>query len=333
MDDVRIFIPTRDSEKWIAGFLDAYREAGVEPLYVVDSRSADRTLSILREKGADVIEFLPSDDFAEAGMIEFGARSAGTRWVLRFDDDEFPSRSLLNWIGNKSNFAGCSAWSISCRELSCFEGELVYSQWPTRTDISDGVHFNGMARLWEAAKVSYVEKIHSCGFEAPSKLGQAPDGVFFAHFNNVLRSLPERLAKIRRYAERDRSLAWRFADECLPELTDPELHAFTSEGIEEFREFVHRLLRPGLVRDDCLSPDEHRLLAAESQRWMAEVIRAARGTIAQHREEIGALRTTVPLFESGIRIIAELTCTIGRQTGSPALQKRGAALWNISRKR
>ncbi|MBU3890835.1 hypothetical protein [Methylosinus sp. KRF6] len=37
-------------------------------------------------------------------MIEVGAKSAGTPWVLRLDDDEFPSRGLLNWAKEYSEF-------------------------------------------------------------------------------------------------------------------------------------------------------------------------------------------------------------------------------------
>jgi hypothetical protein len=302
MDEPRIFIPTRDSEKWISEFLDAYRQAGVEPLYIVDDRSCDRTLAILREKGAEVVEFLPSGNFAEAGMVEFGAKRAGTHWVLRLDDDEFPSQTLLHWMKDKANLAGYAAWSISRRELSLHDGALVYSRWPTRVDIADGVHFNGQARLWEARAVSYIEKIHSCGFELPTKLGRAPEDACFAHFNNVLRGLPERLAKICRYAEWDRSLAWRFADESLPELTDSELHAFSAKGIEEFEALARRTFSSVPLSDEILSLEERRLLAVESQRWMAEVIRAAQGTIARHHEEAEALRDTVPLLGLVIRL-------------------------------
>ncbi|TRL36722.1 glycosyltransferase [Methylosinus sporium] len=333
MNEPRIFIPTRDSGKWISEFLDAYRRAGVEPLYVVDDRSCDRTLSILRDKGAEVVEFRPSADFAEAGMVEFGARRAGTRWVLRLDDDEFPSQALLHWMKDTANLAGYAAWSISRRELSWRNDALVYSQWPTRIDIADGVHFNGQLRLWEASGVSYIEKIHSCGIEPPSKFGRAPAGICFAHFNNLLRSLPERLEKVRRYAAWDQSLAWRLADESLPELTDSALHFFNSEGVEEFEALALRTRASDAFSDGCLTLEEQRLLAVESQRWMGEVIRAAQGTVARHRAEAAALRAAVPLLGPAIRVIAECYCTAGRLSGSTALQSRGAALWNLSRER
>ena len=100
MPRFKVLIPTRDSARWIGIFLDAYRKVGIELFYVLDTRSADSTLDILRRKQADLIPFAPSADFAEAGMLEFGARHAGVDWLLRVDDDEFPSRALLRWISS-----------------------------------------------------------------------------------------------------------------------------------------------------------------------------------------------------------------------------------------
>jgi Glycosyl transferase family 2 len=100
MPRFKVLIPTRDSARWIGIFLDAYRKVGIEPFYVLDTRSADSTLDILWRKQADLIPFAPSADFAEAGMLEFGARHAGVDWLLRVDDDEFPSRALLRWISS-----------------------------------------------------------------------------------------------------------------------------------------------------------------------------------------------------------------------------------------
>ena len=88
----RIMIPTRDSARWIAAMLHRYRALGEEPLFICDTRSVDDTRRLLDELGAEVHECTPSADFAEAGMIEFGSRASGASWILRLDDDEFPTR-------------------------------------------------------------------------------------------------------------------------------------------------------------------------------------------------------------------------------------------------
>jgi len=92
MPSLKVVIPTRDSARWIGTFLNAYRRLGVEPIYIVDTRSEDATLNILRDMLAVLIPFTPSGPFAEAGMVEFGSRQAGAEWVLRLDDDEFRRR-------------------------------------------------------------------------------------------------------------------------------------------------------------------------------------------------------------------------------------------------
>ena len=62
----QIVIPTRDSARWIAPFLKAYRNLGVEPLYLVDSRSVDDTAQILQSMQAQIKFVTPTFDRVES---------------------------------------------------------------------------------------------------------------------------------------------------------------------------------------------------------------------------------------------------------------------------
>ena len=57
-------------------------------------------------------ECTPSADFAEAGMIEFGSRASGASRILRLDDDEFPTRRLLDWARRESAAPRFDAYRI-----------------------------------------------------------------------------------------------------------------------------------------------------------------------------------------------------------------------------
>jgi len=153
----RVTIPTRDSARWIGQVLGAYRRMGVEPLYIVDARSRDGTFELLQEASADCIPFTPHGDIAEAGMIEFGAKAAGTEWVLRLDDDEFPSQKVLDWVAKVGTRSSRPFWGLSRRDVSLRDEGFVYSQWPAR-NVWTGDRFclNAQLRLYRANSVRYI---------------------------------------------------------------------------------------------------------------------------------------------------------------------------------
>ena len=231
----RIFIPTRDSARWVGIFLDAYRRLGVEPLYVVDARSTDGTLDLLREKGADCVVFTPGGDFAESGMIEAGARAAGGGWLLRLDDDEFPSRALVDWIGARTGSLN-QVWQISRRELYREpDGAIVYSRAPTRYPSvwrEDFLH--PQPRFFHAGRVRFIEQVHTCGYEDAKFFDFAPEQAFIIHCNCLLRTPAERFAKMARYEAIRPGGAFIVADECLPEIFPASHHDAGRDGLEEF---------------------------------------------------------------------------------------------------
>jgi glycosyltransferase involved in cell wall biosynthesis len=177
-----VYIPTKNSIRWIGIFLKRYRELGIEPLYVVDERSIDDTLGFLQDSNARVVTILPRDNFAEAGMIEFAANFLRKEWVLRIDDDEFPSINMLEWLEFASQNSTQNAWSISRRDVSLNNGQFVYSNWPTRKVFNGESYIhNPQLRFYRTAAVSYIEKLHTPGFEVRGSQSIAPNSVYFIH--------------------------------------------------------------------------------------------------------------------------------------------------------
>jgi len=242
MPRFKVLIPTRDSARWIGIFLDAYRKVGIEPFYVVDTRSADSTLDILRRKQADLIPFAPSADFAEAGMLEFGARHAGVDWLLRVDDDEFPSRALLRWISSVGAKSLNQIWYISIRSLFVCDAAIYYSRRPGNFAHPQASAFlQPQLRLFHAKRVAYLNKVHTPGLQKPMYASFAPQDAFLIHCSCLLRTPAERWSKIQKYEAIEALSTLGLADEYLPEFFSLEHHNARRDGLDEFAELFESL--------------------------------------------------------------------------------------------
>jgi len=308
----RVFIPTRDSAKWVGVFLDAYRAIGVEPLYVVDARSTDGTLELLRAKGATCANFTPSGDFAEAGMIEFGAHAAGGGWLLRLDDDEFPTRALMQWteiVGAKSLN---QAWQVSRRELFRDEsGTIVYSRAPTRCPSPYRPEFlHPQPRFFHADRVRWLEQVHTVGYENPLFFDFVPEQAFIIHCNCLLRTPAERLDKILRYEAILPGSALKLADEYLPEIFPAPYHNAAGDGLEEFARLFEAL---PIVTCAALNR-----LFAEAERHRRLLADAPRLAFEHSADDLWWLKLC-PI--SLRRRLAELLCTVGAS-------RVGTRAWN-----
>lgn len=246
-----VFIPTRDSSKRIGVFLDAYRNLGIEPLHIVDSRTKDDTVEVLKEKSANYFLFEPSGDFVEAGMIEFGVAQLETPWALRFDDDEFPSRHLLENCDALCAHPEHVGWWLSRREVCFHKEKFVFFAWPTRAQLVDNKSSNNpplnkKLRLFRRDRASFSNQVHTQGVVINGSLGDAPPEAFFAHMNAIVFSPAERVEKIRKYARYNELAAWMNADEYLPELLEDTAYIYSNSGIEEF----FPLLESALVKQN-----------------------------------------------------------------------------------
>jgi hypothetical protein len=321
----RVMIPTRDSAAWITIFLDQYKRAGIEPLYVVDARSRDNTLGLLREAGADFVEFSPSGDFVEAGMIEFGSKHAGTEWVLRMDDDELPSSALLNWVRDVGVNSLNQLWFISRRELFLNEGEFRFSRSLGRYSLPYRPDFlSPQGRLHHVDRVKYIRQVHTTGFAIPQCFSFAPEDAFFIHCNCLLRSPAERLAKIRNYEAIRPLSTWGVADEYLPEMFGPLVHNPSSDGLDEFADFLSRL---PIFTDSAplsLTDAERDLMYREINRLHSENQRLRENASPSSPTSADEFRWLLRFPSFMWRPIAEALCTFGRGRR----REIGVAIWN-----
>src|SRR4051794_12874000 len=180
----RLVIPTRDSAPWIGELLRAYRQLGLEPLYIVDSRSADGTVDILAAMAANTIRFNPNGDFVEAGMIQFGAKAAASDWVLRLDDDEFPSAALLAWIDSTAVHSVRPGWFLSRRDLFRSSGTVCYNR--RRTAYTHGARpsfLGAHSRLFRPKLLTFHSALHSSAIINEELFGFAPESAFFIHLS------------------------------------------------------------------------------------------------------------------------------------------------------
>jgi len=320
----KVVIPTRDSAQRVGLFLDAYRKLGVEPLYIVDSRSKDATLDALIKKSASLVLFTPSADFAEAGMIEFGSKAAGTPWVLRMDDDEFPSKALIQWAETTGVASLNQASFLSRRELFLKDEEIFYSRGPgIYTSPHRPGYLGPQCRLHHVDRVRYVYRIHTPGFENPHFFSFAPEEAFFIHCNCLLRTPVERLEKMRFYAAIENVPSWRFAEGCLPELFSLSVLAAATDGLEEFRDLFSSLP----IKRNCPTPEiaeeDREILTREVGRFRAlNQANRAKGDVPYISGD--DLRWLHHFPKVIWKPLSEFLCKFGRG----GVKDLGVAIWN-----
>ncbi|MCB1546223.1 MAG: glycosyltransferase family 2 protein [Rhodoblastus sp.] len=319
-----LFIPTRDSAAHIALFLAAYRDLGIEPLYIVDARSVDGTADILAAQGARAVTCVPFGDFAESGMIQRGAEAAATDWVWRLDDDEFPSRALVEWVARAE--PRTPVLGVSRREIHSVGGRRAYSRWPTRLNGYDQQAINYQYRIFRRDRVRYVHEVHTAGIEVPPDAAVLSGALFTIHANCVIRGVARRLAKVRSYAGANEELSWAVADESLPEYLDRKLHRYRDDGLDEFSGLLSALGRPPV-------PHELPPLTERETELLAGVANLA-ADLAREQRILSALRMIMPGLKLAprplLRELSKLLCTLAAPTGLRAAQLWGDAIWNMS---
>ncbi|MFY9656902.1 MAG: radical SAM protein [Methylocystis sp.] len=318
-----LIIPTRDSGAFVGVFLKAYRKLGIEPLYIVDARSTDDTRDLLLALGARIVSYEPSADFAEAGMIEFGAKAACADWVWRLDDDEFPSQALVDWVERAEVLTPVVG---ACRrEVHCFKGRFVYSRWPTRLKDGDQNAVDYQYRIFRRDAVRYLQQVHTPGFELPPDALQIPGDVFMIHLNCIVHDVAFRLSKVRTYAQHDKELSWHIIDESLPEYLDRRLQNYRADGLEEFSQLFTSLKRPEMpIALPKLTADEQARVSRLLER-AHETSRARRDAAFRHSLERSLDRAPKPV----VREIAKFVASIAGHTGLPAVRAWGDWLWNF----
>jgi hypothetical protein len=194
----RIAIVTRDSERWIAIVAREYRRLGLRPLFLVDDKTTDATISVLRMLGEEALPISLPQPSVESALAQF-PNFFREEWVLRMDDDEFPSCGLIKFLSRATAKTREEAIAFPRREALPFglplrypTMEMLYSAppWP--------FHLDPQVRAFRHREVDYTDEIHTPGF-IPRSIAVAPIGAYLVHFNSIIRTLPERLKKLANY--------------------------------------------------------------------------------------------------------------------------------------
>jgi hypothetical protein len=238
-DKYRWFIPTRDSARWIGTILDFYLSRGLAPLVVIDARTVDNTRELVASRGLSFLEFTPRGEFPEAGMLEFAAQNAEADWVLRLDDDELPSKGLIDFVREPAAKSKNQCWFIERRELYREGRRVVFSRSPGKYPLPDYPQYlQPMARLYHVDRVRFLEEVHTTGFGELKLYGFAPRDAFMIHLNCLMHDFDLRLNKLIGYEQSKPGVSWGLADEYLPELFDAGFHNSSAAGLEEFGDIL-----------------------------------------------------------------------------------------------
>jgi hypothetical protein len=239
----RIVVPTRDSARWIGTFHREYQRLGVEPVYLFDLRSRDRTGDILKELGAEAISITPKYDRVECMLA--ATLDIPTEWVVRFDDDELPSMALIEWLNRNLETIVAPCVAISRRELLVYADQLCFSRMePFYFHPQDPTFLGPQWRGFRPASVCFTETIHTAGFDV-ADFATVPQSTYFVHFDWLLRTVQQRRAKIQHYERQSAGGGWRFAQFYLPEMLLPESSRWTPMGTDEFDSLVAEISRLG----------------------------------------------------------------------------------------
>ena len=192
-----IVIPTRNSAPWLQVLLDHYAARGVRPVFLLDERTSDGTEGILQRSGLTVHRF-GGFNFTEE-IVRMARDVVATPWALWVHDDEVPSDGLFERLRGPPPPEAAQSVAIQRRWVWYEPGEpVMYGRslgWPDRTGQSGDDH---AWRLFRPDQVKFISVMHTEGFLIDRWSRFGPDCTI-AHFEWVVRTRAQRLAKLRQY--------------------------------------------------------------------------------------------------------------------------------------
>jgi hypothetical protein len=317
--NMEVVIPTRNGARWLRQFLLAYRKLGIEPLYIVDSRSEDETERLLRSEGARGLVFDATADFVEGGTLEFVSQRVEQNWIMRIDDDEFPSCELIHWARKTGCEADVDCWGLSRRNLFNCDHPIKYSQIETQFHTHPRI-VDIQQRLYRHKRVIYERKLHQAGFSC-ARSGHAPPDAFLIHCDLLLRSVGQRVEKLRQYERMQEGSSWKYAYHYLPELFPKVDQRPTLLDTHEFDALLASLPRPQPTPTQLTSKERNAIRHATRaftksvrQQWQPAIQRPwplltlfANKTLAEFVCTIAkTIRSVEARFPQGMRIANSL---------------------------
>ena len=250
--DVRLIIPTRGCSKWLPYFLNAYRSWGLEPTYAVDNGCDPVTLRLLKENNVSAI-FIDSDQIPSGeSIMPYLSKSIQETYVFRLDDDEFPARELIEWVNSipDSGYAFITSWWIPRYEVAFLDGKLqsCHPKWfRTKVGASEYHNLHG-GRFYRHRDVTYGKVGPHHGNFISDYVSHAPPDALLIHLDYLVRTMEERLNKIRSTEKKFKDAGWPFANHTLPEMAPRELlrpRAFDNPDLKPLLdELLEKLYQP-----------------------------------------------------------------------------------------
>lgn len=223
-DELSIVVPTRDGAPYAFVIADAYRRAGLSALFVVDGRSSPRyrAEALARIPSAVILEVERSGDFVEAMLPEI-ARLVASKWLFRFDDDEFPSAALIDWLPQGVASVTRKVIAAPRRGVAMIAGVPHFAA--TVPGLLAG---DDQCRGFVVEAARFSPALHSPGLDLkPGDVDDAPADCFIYHFDWIVRSRDERARKLAHYQAISGEPLTRFRHQYLYEDFDPALYDFT----------------------------------------------------------------------------------------------------------
>jgi hypothetical protein len=237
---LEIVVPVYNAEPWLDVICDGYVALNIDPLFVVDSRSSDRSLDILVARECRVMIAKGEYPRVESLLFTLIPRLRNP-WILRFDDDELPSKELIDWV--RLNLSSLEAPAVSFPRHWVAPDRLS-TGWVK----SHGWDLDRQFRLFASKRVKLIEEIHTPGFEAASTIA-APINACIYHFDWLVRDHDERLKKIQAYDGQREGAGSAFRKFYLPEDCDPDVYEFFPLDDPMIQNVASRLKKPGLSNE------------------------------------------------------------------------------------
>jgi glycosyltransferase involved in cell wall biosynthesis len=194
MASLGICVPTFNSARYLDLALEYYSDIAVPVTVFVDTKSTDHTLSIARSSGFEV-QLIENKTTRVSEMLGEMSRHVGTDWVLRIDDDELPTRRMIEFAQAIAR-TGSPAQDFGFLRFQCAVNRngapLYHLDYPPED--------HRQYRLYRPAGLVFTGLGHTCGFEQHNIVNdKAPDDAFMIHLDWVVHTKAERLEKIARY--------------------------------------------------------------------------------------------------------------------------------------
>jgi len=209
---VTVIVPTINSAEHLDIVLEYYKRMGVAPVIFVDAKSTDDTFRVA-SRSCEHVHLVENPHGWVEGMIERISRTVPTGWALRVDDDELPSRAVLEMC--KGDLSGIAEPVVSFPRRNCGLTRAGQFAFDGRSDEDH------QFRLYRVNVVEYRSDIHSPAIFVDRNLSMQ-DPHLLIHFDWAVHSYEQRRSKVERYDRIATSAGDRFRKGILFE-EDPEL--------------------------------------------------------------------------------------------------------------